>query len=103
MSMATDCKSVYDCISRDGQSVSDKNTAVNMAILRQLCTTELHPKGERARLLWVPTRHQLADPLTKAGKGRDMQSALNNGTAVFHAKSAKEMRSPKENRVSVNL
>ena len=99
--MATDCKSVYDCIKRDAQSIGDKSNAINVAILRQLCSGENHPVGERARLLWLPTRHQLADGLTKSGKASDMQLALKTGSAVFHGLSAKTLRLMKENTVSV--
>lgn len=101
--MATDCKSVYDCIRKDGQSVGDKGNAINVAVLRQLCSTDIHPRGEKSRLLWVPTRHQLADPLTKSGKSSDMQTAVNAAKAVFHGISAKEIRNSKRIPVSVNL
>lgn len=32
--MATDCKSIYDCIYTDNQSISDKSNALNVAVLR---------------------------------------------------------------------
>ena len=99
--MATDCKSVYDCIKRDAQSVGDKSNAINVAILRQLCSGENHPVGERARLLWLPTRHQLADGLTKHEKASELQQALKAGSAVFHGLSAKSLRLMKESSVSV--
>ena len=101
--MATDCKSVFDCISREGQSIGDRSNAINVAVLRQLASTDKHPSGQKARMLWVPTRHQLADPMTKAGKSSVMQNALASGTAVYHGVSAKSLRDSKENRVSVNF
>ena len=87
--MITDCKSVYDTIKKDGQSVGDRSNAIHVAILRQLCVANCDPMGERAKLLWVPTRHQIADPLTKAGRHKEMQSAL-AGSVVFHGISARE-------------
>lgn len=101
--MATDCRSVYDCVNKEGQSLGDKSNAISVAILRQLASTDKHPSGQRARMLWIPTRHQLADPMTKAGKSLVMQNALASGTAVYHGVSAKTLRDSKENRVSVNL
>ena len=101
--MATDCKSVFDCIKKDAQSIGDKSNAINVAILRQLCSGENHPVGEKARLLWLPTRHQLADGLTKGGKASEMQSALKTGTAVFHGLSAKSLRLTKESSISVKV
>ena len=101
--MATDCRSVFDCISKEGQSIGDRGNAINVAVLRQLASTDKHPSGQKARMLWIPTRHQLADPMTKAGKSLVMQNALASGTAVYHGVSAKTLRDSKENRVSVNL
>ena len=87
--MITDCKSVYDTIKKDGQSVGDRSNAIHVAILRQLCVANCDPVGERARMLWVPTRHQVADPLTKAGRHKEMHTAL-AGSVTFHGISAKE-------------
>lgn len=91
--LCTDCKSVYDCIRKDAQSVSDKSNAINIAILRQLCTAERNPKSDKARMLWVPTRHQNADGLTKGGLHSTMQAVFGRGEAVFHALSAKALQS----------
>ena len=91
--LCTDCKSVYDCIRKDAQSVSDKSNAINIAILRQICTAERNPKSEKARMLWVPTRHQNADALTKGGLHGTMQAVFGKGEAVFHAVSAKALQS----------
>ena len=66
--LCTDCKSVYDCISKDGHTIGDRTNALNVAVLRQLLTTNREPSGEKAHLLWVPTRHQAADGLTKSGR-----------------------------------
>lgn len=100
--MMTDCKSVFDTIKRDSQSVGDKSNCVNVAVLRQLCVADPSPKGDRARMMWVPTRHQLADPLTKGGRHHMMQENLAKGCAVFHGLSAKRCKS-KEIGVSVKV
>jgi hypothetical protein len=88
--MITDCKSVYDTIKRDGQSVGDRSNAINVAILRQLCVADSNPPGQKAKLLWVPTRHQVADPLTKGGRHKLLQSILETGGVTFHGISAKQ-------------
>ena len=46
--LATDCKSVYDCVRCDRQSVSDKSNALNIAIFRQMCSAEVCPSSNRA-------------------------------------------------------
>lgn len=38
--MITDCKSIYDCIRKQGQHVSDKGSIVHIAMLRQICETQ---------------------------------------------------------------
>ena len=91
--MCTDCRSVFDCIKKDGQSIGDKSNAINVAVLRQLCSTEKSSMSERARLLWVPTRHQCADALTKSGLHSMMQQLISKGQVCFHAKSAKALMS----------
>lgn len=100
--MMTDCKSVFDTIKRDSQSIGDKSNCVNIAVLRQLCVADPSPKGDRARMMWLPTRHQLADPLTKGGRHHMMQDNLTKGCAVFHGLSAKRCKS-KEIGVSVKV
>ena len=89
----TDCKSVYDCVKKDGHSIGDKGNALNVTVLRQLCmvksTEEKDPKGERGSLLWVPTRHQCADGLTKSGLATVTQKVFGEGKATFHGLSAK--------------
>lgn len=102
--LSTDCKSVYDCIRCDRQSVSDKSNALNIAIFRQMCSADRVPLRGRAQILWVPTRHQVADGLTKSGLRHLMQSVINRSMATFHGRSSKQLKSlvPKESRVSVN-
>ena len=93
--LCTDCKSVYDCISKDGHTIGDRTNALNVAVLRQLLTTNREPSGEKAHLLWVPTRHQAADGLTKSGRHLDMQRMLCESQVTFHGLSAKHMQRSK--------
>ena len=62
MTLVTDCKSIYDTVHKDGQHISDKASVIHAVLLRQMLSTRASPK---TRLLWVPTRHQIADGLTK--------------------------------------
>lgn len=97
--LSTDCKSVFDCVKCDRQSVSDKSDALNIAIFRQMCSAESNPSHGRAQLLRVPTRHQLADGLTKAG----LQQVINGGKATFHGKSARAVKSTVPERSDTNV
>ena len=93
--LCTDCKSIYDCMSKDGHTIGDRTNALNVAVLRQLLTTNRKPSGEKAHLLWVPTRHQAADGLTKSGRHLDMQRMLCESQVTFHGLSAKHMQRSK--------
>ena len=93
--MCTDCKSVYDCIKKDGHSMGDKGNALNVAVLRQLCSSEKSPSGQKAHLLWLPTRHQIADGLTKSGRHGEMQSIFNEGLVTFHGLSTRHLQKAK--------
>eukprot|EP00435_Cladocopium_sp_Y103_P054342 s1586_g17.t1 len=100
--MCTDCKSVFDHVKKDSQSVGDKGNAIHTAVLRQICTAEKSPVSNEARMLWVPTRHQCADGLTKSGLHSVIQSLFQCGSVTFHAKSAKALLS-KKTLVSVKV
>ena len=72
-------------------------------MMRKMCAVrkpKIGSKETKARLLWVPTNRQLADGLTKFGKGRELRSQL--GWAQFHEVEGKHVR-PKRSLVSVNL
>ena len=99
VTMVTDCKSVYDTVHRDGQHISDKGSVVQAVMLRQLLST--HPSCSKARLLWVPTRHQLADGLTKSGRCKDMRELLGQGM-VFREEAVKKSTGQREVTISVN-
>ena len=90
LTMVTDCKSIYDTIHKGGQHVGEKGNIVHAVLLRQLLTTrsqQEHPG--KARLMWVPTRCQLADGLTKASRGCDIRDQLCQGL-LFHEKAIKK-------------
>ena len=75
--MITDCKSLYDCVKKQGQHVSDRSSIVSMVLLRQMCEVKSsnHCPQSKTQLLWVPTAQQLADGLTKSGKGQSVRDA----------------------------
>lgn len=91
--MITDCKSIFDSIRSSSHSVGDRSSTLNITLLRQLCVVGVgEASGEKAVLMWVPTRHQNADGLTKGSKCLEMHALLQSGTSIFHGKSAKEVR-----------
>ena len=85
--MCTDCKSLYDCIKKEGCSLSDRFYLIGVVLLRQLCGIR---SSDRTNQLWVPTRLQRADPLTKKGLGKQMRETLN--TAEFKGESLKQLK-----------
>ena len=87
LNMITDCKSIYDHINKDGQHVSDKGNIVSVVLLRKMMSTR---PSEKARLLWVPTRHQIADGLTKSGHSKDVRSQ--SGWIMLHEAAAKRSK-----------
>ena len=76
MFLCTDNKSLYDCVKKEGCSLSDRSYLLGIVHLRQLCGGA---SGVKSNLLWIPTRLQRADPLTKRGLGGQMRESL--GTA----------------------
>ena len=89
VTLITDCKSIYDTVHKDGQHVGEKGNIVHAVLLRQLLTT----RGEtsKARLMWVPTRCQVADGLTKGARGADIREQLERGL-LFHERALKKSR-----------
>ena len=66
--MVTDYKSVSNTIRKESQSVGDRSSATNVAILRQLRITGCNPPAAKATLIWVPIKHLVADSLPKNGR-----------------------------------
>ena len=89
---ATDCKSVYDYLTKDGTGTSkDKRMAIEGALLKEV----LRQKG--ATLRWVDGSQNIADVLTKLGVDkaylykvmRDARWSLVQDQAASRAKAAK--------------
>jgi hypothetical protein len=91
--MITDCKSLYDCVHKQGQHVSDRGSIVSIVLLRQMCETCVGDNGpaSRTQLLWVPTSQQLADGLTKGGQGHAIRAA--DWRIQLHGESLKRLQS----------
>ena len=95
LNMITDCKSIYDSVKKDGQHLGDKGSIIQVILLRQMCS--VRPTTSKARLWWVPTRDQLADTLTKSGRGKLLRSTL--GWAQFHEVSAAKIKAAKHTQI----
>ena len=81
VTFVTDCRSIFDTVHKDGQHIGEKGNVIHAVLLRQLLTTR--PDGLKANLMWVPTRCQLADALTKCGRASDLRDHLRSGM-LFH-------------------
>ena len=79
--------------------MSDKGSIVHAVLLRQMISTRV--SSSKTRLLWVPTRHQLADGLTKAGRCKDFRELLHRGV-VFREEAVKRVSGQKRVVTSVN-
>ena len=88
VTFVTDCRSIFDTVRKDGQHIWEKGTVIHAVLLRQLLTAR--PDGVKANLMWVPTRCQLADAVTKCGRAPDLRDHLQSGM-LFH-----EMARPKK-------
>ena len=67
--VSTDCKSLFDCLAKDASVPEDHGTALTVASLRERCSAGVGRDKQRSALMWVPTRVQLADGLTKSSAG----------------------------------
>ena len=94
--LITDCKSLYDNIVKDCSLCEDRHTALYVAALRQCVSAGPQRDGTKAGMLWVPSRHQLADGLTKTGLGEVMRSFLQSGYCQLHELSAQEIKRRKQ-------
>ena len=82
----TDCKRLLDCLAKDASVPEDRGTALTVASLRERCSAGVGRDKQRSGLMWVPTRVQLADGLTKSSAGVFLRNALTSGTAHLHQK-----------------
>ena len=101
--LVTDCKSIYDTVHKDGQHTKEKGSVVHAVLLRQLLSTR--GAEDKARLMWVPTRCQFADPLTKGGKASDLRLLLESGPVFHEAAKARAPRhsGQKDSKTGVNF
>ena len=88
----TDCQSLFDCLAKDASVPEDRGTALTVAPLRERCLAGVGRDTKRSRLMWVPTRAQLADGLTKSSAGVFLRNALTSGTAQLHEASTKVLK-----------
>ena len=63
--LVVDCKSLYDNMAKDASVPEDKWTAVYIGALRCGVSAGVGRSQDKAEMLRVPSRHQLADGLTK--------------------------------------
>ena len=70
----------------------DRGTALTVASLREGCSAGMGRDQKRSGLLWVPTRVQLADGLTKSSAGVFLGNAFTSGTVQLHEESTKVLR-----------
>ena len=96
MIMVTDCKSLYDAVHKQAQHVSDKGSIISLVLIRQICEirTDDQIPSRKAQLVWVPTHCQLADCLTKGGRGRALREA--NWHVKLRGESLKNRQSQKK-------
>ena len=65
----TDSTSLFDYLAKDASVPEDRGTALTVASLRERCSAGVGGDTKRSGLMWVPTRVQLADGLTKSSAG----------------------------------
>ena len=75
-----------------GGRVLDRGTSLMVASLREGCSAGVGRDQKRSGLMWLPTRVQLADGLTKSSAGVFLGNALTSGTAQLHEESTKVLR-----------
>jgi len=90
--IVTDCKSVYDNVAKECSLCDDRHTALYIAALRQGVSAGPQRDLSRAGLMWVPSRHQLADGLTKLGLGERLREFMRSGQSYFHELSAQALK-----------
>ena len=93
--LVTDCRSLYDCIKKESSLPEDRRTALTLASLKQSVSAGVGRNTRKARLMWVPTRSQHADGLTKSGLGGALREFMTQCTVRFHEVSAKVLKMAK--------
>jgi len=88
----TDCRSLYDNLCKEGSLPSCRWTAIHIAALRQQLSAGPGRDESKATLLWVPSREQQADGMTKDGLSEKMREFLARSTVKLHEASAQAIR-----------
>ena len=88
----TDCKSLFDHIKTDAKVPDDRHVAIWVANLRSCLAAGAESLRCKTKLLWVASRWQLGDGLTKDSDMKDMLEHLNRGTAKLHEESAQAQK-----------
>ena len=85
-------KRLFDGLAKDVSVPEDQGTALTVASLRQRCSARVGTDQRRSGLMWVPTRVQVSDGLTKLSAGIVLRSAMISGTAQLHDESTKVLK-----------
>ena len=90
--IVVDCKSLFDNMCKEASVPDDRWTAIYIAQLR--CAVSAGPgrREDRTEMLWVPSRWQLADGLTKKGLGDRIRSLAMGGVVRLHEVSEQEIK-----------
>ena len=100
MTLVTDCKSIYDTVHKDGQHISDKANVVHAVLLRQMLSTRRAQC--KTKLLWVRTRHQIADGLTKGRRSKKLREQVSSGV-VFRELAVKRGKLSDQQHIGVSV
>ena len=100
MRLMTDCKSLYDHISKEGSLPDGRWTAIHICALREVISAGPQRDDAKASLRWVNSERQLADGLAKEGLGDRMRSVLDKSVIRLHELSAQETKRRAKEQVS---
>ena len=89
--LVTDCKSLYDHLKLDGKVPEYRQTALYIAAFRQRFAAGA-ATGAKTRVLWGPSRWQLADALTKFGLDNEFRMLMATATTRLHEESAQLLK-----------
>ena len=90
--LVVDCKSLYDNMAKDASVPEDKWTAIYIGALRCGVSAGVGRSQDKAEMLRVPSRHQLADGLTKKGLGDNLRQIMRSGVTRLHELSEQELK-----------
>ena len=90
--LVVDCKSLYDNMAKDASVPEDKWTAIYIGALHCGVSAGVGRSQDKAEMLSVPSRHQLADGLTKKGLGDSLRNVMISGVTRLHELSEQELK-----------